>query len=231
MTAMLYPSADITAIDLSLASLSYAKDKAQALGLSNIEFYQADILNLDQLDQTFDVIECSGVLHHMDDSVKGWRCLLEKLVPSGRMHIGLYSEIARKDVVAARAYIAEKGFEPTHGGIRAARQAIIDLPDGHDARGVLSRRDFYSISGCRDLIFHVQEHRFTIQKLHEALDSLGLDFQGFDLESAETRTAYKKAFPEDPKMLNLDNWAGFEEQNPDTFRGMYQFWCQPKISA
>ena len=45
------------AIDLSLASLSYAKRMAQGFGLTNVEFAQADITKLTTLGRTFDFIE------------------------------------------------------------------------------------------------------------------------------------------------------------------------------
>lgn len=210
-TAMLYPNAKITAIDLSRTSLSYAKRKAEELGLKNITFYQADILNLDALDQKFDIIESSGVLHHMDDPMKGWECLLQKLKPDGRIHIGLYSELGRRDVVAAREVIKEQGFEPDHKGIKAAREYIDALPDNHPANPVTTRRDFYSLSDCRDLIFHQQEHRFTIPQIEDALKELGLKFEGFDHQSKRFDT--------------LEEWHVYEQENPDAFRGMYQFWC------
>tara|TARA_R110001592_G_scaffold20926_23_gene84863 strand:- start:1263 stop:2624 length:1362 start_codon:yes stop_codon:yes gene_type:complete len=211
-TALRYPKAAITALDLSRASLSYAKGKARALGLKNITFYQADILNLDALEGTFDVIESSGVLHHMDDPVQGWRCLLHKLKPDGRMHIGLYSEIGRRDVVAARAIVKEQRFAPDHAGIKAARAHITALSSDHPAKPVETRRDFYSLSDCRDLIFHQQEHRFTILKIKAALDELGLKFDTFDHQPVRFET--------------LEEWQRYEEENPDAFKGMYQFWCR-----
>ncbi|MGN7439230.1 MAG: class I SAM-dependent methyltransferase [Alcanivorax sp.] len=210
-TAIKYPNIKITAIDLSRASLSYAKAKAKSLKLKNITFYHADILNLDALDQRFDVIESSGVLHHMDDPIKGWRCLLEKLTPDGKMHIGLYSELGRRDVVAAREIVQQQGFEPSQKGIKAAREYICALPDDHAAKGVMARRDFYSLSDCRDLIFHQQEHRFTIPQIKDALAALGLVFDGFDHQKQSFET--------------LDQWDAYERENPDAFRGMYQFWC------
>jgi SAM-dependent methyltransferase len=228
---VLFPHANITAIDISRASLTYAKGKAQEMGLKNITFYQADILDLGALNQDFDLIDCSGVLHHMENPEEGWKCLLKKLRPEGRMHIGLYSELGRQDIVAARAYIAEKGFKSTVEGIKQARLAITALPDAHPARAVLARRDFYSMSGCRDLIFHVQEHRFTIDRLRKALEALGLQFNGFNLQAPDIAPKYAARFPDDPAKTNLDNWEAFETENPDSFRGMYQFWCTRQKKA
>lgn len=217
--ALRYPHVSFTALDLSLASLSYAKSKANALGLTNIKFMQADILQLDGLEGTFDQIDCSGVLHHMADPVAGWRALKDKLAPAGRMHIGLYSALGRADVVAARALIGEQAFPATHQGIVAARHAIAALPSDHPARPVLGRQDFFSTASCRDLLFHVQEHRFTIPQIKAALDELGLKFGDFSQLDPELA----KHAPADP--LDLAAWQAVEEAHPRGFRAMYHFYC------
>ena len=38
--------------------------------------------------------------------------------------------------------------------------------------------------------------------------------------------SYKIRFPNDPSATNLDQWQIYEEENPDTFSTMYQFWIQ-----
>ena len=70
-----------------------------------------------RLERRFDVIECVGVLHHMEDPVAGWRVLRRLLEPGGYMKIGLYSERARRHIVAARAFLAARGDPPTPAGI------------------------------------------------------------------------------------------------------------------
>ena len=84
------------AIDLSLNSLAYAKRKTGELGLTNIEYRQHDILQLESLTERFDLIESIGVLHHLADPLVGWRILRKRLKPRGLMRIGLYSAIARE---------------------------------------------------------------------------------------------------------------------------------------
>ena len=92
----------VTAVDLSLTSLAYAQRKTNELGHSNIEYIQADILELYNLDREFDIIESVGVLHHMDEPMAGWRTLVGLLKPGGLMRIGLYSELARQHIVKIR---------------------------------------------------------------------------------------------------------------------------------
>ena len=52
-----------------------------------------------------------------------------------------------------------------------------------------------------------------------------LNFLGFEFSSPVIR-AYKNRFPNDPSATNLDQWHIYEEENPNTFIGMYQFWIQ-----
>ncbi|TAN70654.1 MAG: tetratricopeptide repeat protein, partial [Magnetospirillum sp.] len=128
--AQLYMGARVLAVDLSLASLCYAKRKTTALGLDAIAYGQADIMSLGSLGRSFDVIEASGVLHHLADPMAGWRVLLGLLRPGGIMRLGLYSDVARRDVVRGRAFIAERGYEATADDIRRCRQDLMAAGGG-----------------------------------------------------------------------------------------------------
>ena len=207
------------AVDLSRASLGYAKRKTIELGVRNIEYRQADILALSALEERYDLIECSGVLHHMQDPYEGWRVLRSLLKPGGRMRIGLYSELGRRAVVRARELIASQGYKPDAEGIRACRAA---LRSRAEFQSIVRNEDFYSMSGCRDLLFHVQEHRFTLPQIEAMLARLQLRFQGFELADSQTLASYRARFKED----SCAHWHRFEEEFPDTFSRMYQFWVQ-----
>jgi Flp pilus assembly protein TadD/SAM-dependent methyltransferase len=225
-TAYRFPDSEILAVDISRASLAYAKQRSDKLGLE-IEFLQADILALGALDRRFDLIESSGVLHHMEDPEAGWRVLTGLLEDRGLMRIGLYSRIARANLDAARELI-ESGPESDADQIRAARDLIFDLPADHPAASVRSNRDFYSLSACRDALFHVQEQCLTLPEIAAMLERLQLRFLGFELPLPQTAQAYRQRFPDDPSMVSLDNWHVFEQANPTLFAGMYQFWVQRK---
>jgi tetratricopeptide (TPR) repeat protein/SAM-dependent methyltransferase len=224
-TAQRFAGASVLAVDLSFTSLAYAKRKTLALGRTNIEYGQADILKLGSLGRDFDLIESSGVLHHLADPLAGWRVLLSLLRPGGFMAIGLYSEIARAGIVKARAFIAERGYQPTAEDIRRCRQALVD--DRMRFENVVGSGDFFSTSGCRDLLFHVQEHRLTIPQIADFLTAHELAFIGFDLDHFASQR-YLRRFPHDEAMIDLASWDAFEREYPSTFSGMYQFWVQKK---
>jgi Flp pilus assembly protein TadD/SAM-dependent methyltransferase len=224
-TARRYAHAQVLAVDLSLASLAYARRMTRALGVANIDYAQADILALGAIDRRFDVIESAGVLHHLADPWAGWRVLTSLLRPNGLMFIALYSARARTAVTLARELIAQRGFGTTAADIRRCRQEILALDDAAPLKAVTAFGDFYTVSNCRDLLFHVQEHQVDIADIKAFLAENGLTFIGFLLDPA-IQQQYQARFPHDPAMCDLDCWSAFEADNPATFAGMYQFWVQ-----
>ena len=78
-TGSRFSNAQVLAVDLSLSSLAYAQRKTTQLGFSNIEYVQGDILELSNLERRFDLIECTGVLHHLRDPLAGWQVLFDLL--------------------------------------------------------------------------------------------------------------------------------------------------------
>lgn len=229
--ASIFPDIQFTAVDLSLTSLSYGMLKAEEIGLKNITFGRCDILKLDALDKQFDVIECTGVLHHMEDPVAGWRQLIKRLKPGGLMQIALYSTLARQDIIAGRNYITEKGYEANKQGIRQYRQDVYAMASDHPVKPTEQRRDFHYMSGCRDLVFHIQESTYTLPELSDILDELGLTITHFCLHSTKFKSLYQKTFPQDPTITNLENWHRLEQEHPYIFSGMYGFLCCRKEDA
>ena len=228
VTASRFLNAHVFAVDLSLSSLTYALRKTNELGFSNIEYAQADIMELENLGRQFDLIECSGVLHHLGDPLAGWRILVELLRPGGLMNIGLYSETARQDIISGCSLVAEKGYTMSPEDIRRCRQDIITkAEDGNPMMArICNRGDFFSLSECCDLLFHVQEHRFVLPQIEEALKALNLKFLGFEMRDQSTQKKFRASYPEERALTSLPHWHKFELKNPDTFRGMYQFWCR-----
>ena len=104
-------------------------------------------MELGNLGRRFDLIECSGVLHHLGDPLVGWRILVDLLQPGGLMNIGLYSETARQDVISGRSLIAEKEYTTSSEDIRRCRQDIITMAEDGDPKmaAICNMWDFFSL--------------------------------------------------------------------------------------
>jgi SAM-dependent methyltransferase/tetratricopeptide (TPR) repeat protein len=226
LVAQIFPNAQVLAIDISRVSLAYARRRTHELGLHNVEYAQADILKLATVGRTFDRIEAVGVLHHLAEPTTGWRVLLSLLRPNGEMRIGLYSEAARQVIVQARALSAQRGYRATPSDIRKYRQEIIRDANKPRWRALINSRDFYTMSGCRDLLFNVMEHRFSIPEIAAFLSDNNLSFLGFEFaEDPLVVERFRERFPDATALTNLENWHSFELSNPETFWSMYVFRC------
>lgn len=219
----LSPGTKVTAVDLCGASLGYAMRMAESIGVDNVEFVQGDLLEVHRLGVRFDVIESVGVLHHMRDPEAGLRALLGQLEPGGVMKLGLYSSAARAKINRFRSRVAAEPRRRDPEFIREFRHQL--LLSGEAAE--LPHGDFYSLSECRDLLFHEQEHQFTIPQIEAMLERNGLVFLGFTFGRSEAvHNAFRQRHPEPASLRNLSDWAAFEAEHPRTFSGMYQFFVQ-----
>lgn len=215
--ALEYTNARVLAVDISRRSLAYAVRKADELDVDNVAFMQADLFHLPRLKRRFHVIETIGTLETLDDPGAGWEVLAGLLEPGGLMYVGSYSETARIPVVRARERIRELGLEGSDDDIRDFRRRVFEGELGEHGRVLVRCGDFYSLSGCRDFLFHVKESRFTIRQLSRIWQSCGLRFLGFHPIRPPMREAYARRFPEDRFARELDNWIAFEEGEPDEF--------------
>ena len=160
----------------------------------------------------------------MDDPLAGWRELVKVIKPNGLMQVGLYSAYARREVIAARRMIAERGYGSTPDEIRRCRQ---DLLAGPDKFNFMPSRDFFTISECRDLLFHVHERQLTVPEIKSFLAQNDLNFIGFEFSPPQAHQYHHGLFARAGwSPIDLDRWDAYEREHPDVFAGMYMFWIQ-----
>ena len=186
-----------------------------------------DLLELKSLNQRFDLIECSGVLHHMNNPTKGLSNLFDVLEPKGFLKLGLYSKYAREEILKARELIKEKGIKPNIDGIRSFRNDVLN-GEIKQLNEITNWSDFYSTSMCRDLCFHSHEKCYSLIEIKNMLKVSNLEFLGFIL-SKDIKDKYQKDNKDIDSLKDLELWDKFEKSNPNSFREMYQFWARKSI--
>ena len=221
-TSSIFQNSHITALDLSYNSLAYAKRKSLEMKIDNIDFIQGDLLNVKNLQKKFNLIECVGVIHHMSNPIDGLKSLVETLKDDGLIKLGLYSKLARRHILKYREENLLVKHDFTIEYIRKKRIEIINSND-HELKSFTVFNDFFTLSDFRDMLFHVNEHSYSIDDLINILNDVGLKFCGFiDFKGYENINFNLNTFDK----FNLLNWDEIEKKNPDMFSGMYQFWCK-----
>ena len=223
LTALTFPDARIVAVDFSETSIAYARQRCAALGITTVDFRLLDVHRIADLGMDFDFVAGSGVLHHLPDPEAGWAALAAVLRPGGVMRVMLYSMVARAQIRAARALIADLLDRPIDDDLlRAARRRLIE-----EAPALLADAyDFYSLAGLHDLLLHRHEDPFDVPRIARALDALGLELLAFTLPTPHARALYLQAHPGDPRLRDVNAWAALEQAEPSLFAGMHGFWCR-----
>jgi SAM-dependent methyltransferase len=212
------PSARVLAVDASARSLAYAVRMVRRAGLSNVEFLHADLMELTSLQRSFDAIASWGVLHHLADPEGGLSVLASVLRPDGIIGIGLYSRIGRAPIeeIRRRYRLAPDASDED---IRRLRDEILadrrnDMQDDFV---------FFTLSELRDLLFHVHERTFTLGDIAAMIDRAGLEFIGFHSLPVPALAGHGLH-------TDLRSWDRFEREHPETFGGLYRFWCRKPVS-
>ena len=189
--------------------------------MKNLEFAQADLLQLPETSLSFDAISCVGVIHHLARPLEGLRALRAVMRRPSGLKVAVYTESGRAGIVAGIRLREELGLEPSAEGIREFRQIVSALPPSHAARQLVGMLDFYSVSGCRDLAFHVVEHRYTLPAFAELVGRAGLRIERVVAPDTAIRQ-FRARYPDVNPEASIAEWTAFEAQHPGCFGSMYR---------
>jgi len=225
--ALRYPDADVTAIDVSQASLDYGRRRCAALGIANVRFTKLDLHDVAALGRQFHAIFCAGVLHHLPDPERGFKILADALHPGGVMQIMVYNRYQRLMVGGARKFlIGDLLQEPVSDDLlRLVRQRFLEQPRHPAAAYVVRSLDFATLAGTHDLLLHRHEDAFDFRRIERALAGAGLRFLSYDMPSPAVAARYDAMFPGDPKHRDLKSLARFELSDAAALQRHYRFWC------
>jgi 2-polyprenyl-3-methyl-5-hydroxy-6-metoxy-1,4-benzoquinol methylase len=108
--ALCHPESRVVAIDISPASIEYTRELKEKYDLNNLELRQLAIENVSELDRQFDLILCTGVLHHMADPDAGLRALRSVLKRDGAMILMVYGLYGRTGIYMIQEYCRRLGI-------------------------------------------------------------------------------------------------------------------------
>jgi hypothetical protein len=81
---------------------------------------------------------------------------------------------------------------------------------------------FFTLEGCRHLLFPGAERPLALRDIARFLREHGLHPIGLEVPQG-VRAVFHARFHD---AADLDNWAAFEQENPQTFAAMIQLWVQ-----
>ena len=129
--ALRQPAARVVGIDLSSTSLRQTEALKRKYDLTNLELHQLAIECAHELDQTFDKVICTGVLHHLADPDKGLQALRDVLDPEGSMHLMVYAPYGRAGIYLLQDYCRRLGIGTSSTEIGDLAESLRALPQNH----------------------------------------------------------------------------------------------------
>jgi SAM-dependent methyltransferase len=171
----------VVGVDLSEASLAHERYLKDRHGLDNLALHKLDLRNVGELGQTFDLIVCVGVLHHMQDPDEGLRALAAVLEPRGAMFLMLYGAVRRYGIYLLQDVFRRLGIEQTADGIDFVRAALREVPRDHFAQPYLkgAAADLEIDAHIVDTFLHVRDRAYSVPEVLDFVERNGLVFQAW----------------------------------------------------
>jgi SAM-dependent methyltransferase len=164
------PSAEVTHIDLSEASIAIAKRRIEKLGLSNVHFVQGSFLDPESLgSEKFDYINCSGVLHHLESPAAGARALAALLKEDGGMSIMLYGALGRMGIYPAQEMLRMIENDPPNlaAMVDVCKSLFAEMPRSNWLWGRPEANINQHDAVMVDTFLHVRDRAYRVPEIYE----------------------------------------------------------------
>ena len=179
-TAYMNRHDDVVGVDLSEASLAHERFLQERHDLANLKLFKGDLVDIGTLGTSFDVILCTGVLHHMADPSAGLAALREVLAPDGVMVLMLYGQTVRTGVYMLQDAFRRMHLEQDEQGVAQVRRVLRELPGRHPAQDYIrAAGELRHDAAIVDTFLHPQDRAYTVPQVLGLVQEGGLNFQNW----------------------------------------------------
>lgn len=172
------PQCQVTGIDISEPSLDHHRRLQKKHRLQNLQLQRMAVEDSVALGQRFDLIVCTGVLHHLSDPATGLQALRQLLNPHGVISVMLYGRHSRYGVYMMQDVFRLLGFQQTPEDIRRVKETLANIPPWHHVRSYLEDADDLNHdAGVVDTFLHPQDRAFSVPEILQFAEDNGLKFR------------------------------------------------------
>lgn len=193
-------NAHVTGIDISKESLNIQKQHSK--NLSNIELIETSILDYNT-SNLYDLIVCTGVLHHLEDPVKNINHLSKMLTNNGVMSIMLYNEAGRHGVYQIQKLAKILKLEKNLTGAKKLANIIENLPKDHSIQKYLnSASELDHLENFMDTFFNPYDRPYSILDVKDLISKSNLEFYSwlemdFNFNNLNVDDEFERAYCDD----------------------------------
>lgn len=171
------PKARIVGVDISAASLQISTDLCAEHGLDNVEHHQLALEEVASLEQTFDFVCCTGVLHHLADPAEGLRALGGVIRPDGAIMAMVYARYGRQGIYMLQDLATKLGLSIDELSAAKVQKLLAFLPQGHPFRLVYPNvGTVISLEEVMDMVLNPRDRSYDVYDVRQLVDDAGLRF-------------------------------------------------------
>lgn len=178
-------NAEVVYLDFSANSMKIAQERAKNRGLKNITWINDSIFNVPELKLgKFDYIQCSGVLHHLENPDAGFKVLSDSLKPDGGMNIMVYAQYGRTGVyqIQDALRMVNEGVTSRQEEVKNGWEVMNNLPNTNwyqRGQELLQDHKKFGDVGMYDMFLHKQDRAYTVPQIYDFVEKAGLNFVEF----------------------------------------------------
>ena len=214
-----HPAARVVGIDISPTSLEHTESLKQKYDLTNLETQALAVENAGELDQRFDFIVCTGVLHHLVDPDAGLRALRSALKPDGAMYLMVYAPYGRAGIYMLQEYCRRLGIGISKEEINDLIAVLQQLPQFHPLLATQGgSRAFPNPDALADALLNPRERSYSVPQLFEFIERNDLVLGRWYWQApylpqcgsiaATPHAAKLAALPEREQYIAMELWRG-----------------------
>lgn len=178
--ALTHPKARVIGIDVSPTCLEHTELLKKKYELTNLETRQLSLENVSELDQQFDLIVSTGVLHHLADPDGGLQALRSILRPDGAMYLMLYAPYGRIGVTMLQEYCRRLGVGTSQEDINNLSFSLRYLPQYHPLLATMrGSRDELTADFLVDALLNPRDRTYSVPQLYDFLERNDMTFGRF----------------------------------------------------
>lgn len=217
--ALCRPEAHVVGIDVSTTSIACTDTLKRKYRLENLELHQLPIERVADLRQRFDLIVCTGVLHHLADPDAGLRALRSVLRGDGAMSLMVYAPYGRIGLSLLQSYCRTLDVGPSEQEIRDLMTTLSALHPSHPLATLLSAsRDAQHADALADALLNPRERSYTVPELIDFIERNGMALTRWYWQApylpqcaavaATPHAARLAALPERDQYAAMELWRG-----------------------
>jgi SAM-dependent methyltransferase len=217
--ALTHPGARVVGIDVSPTSLEHTERLKQKYNLTNLETRQLTIENVAALDHQYDLVVCTGVLHHLADPDAGLRALASVLGAEGAMYLMVYAPYGRTGVAMFQEYCRRLGIGTSRQEINNLTAVLKSVSQYHPLSSMVrGSREGLDADALADALLNPRDRTYSVSQLYDFVEGNDLLLQRWYWQApylpqcgAFAKTphgARVAALPEREQFIAMELWRG-----------------------